>query len=158
VNARGTLAVVALAGATVCVSPTAARAATTCVPTSISSSSTPETLVKVRINGLGPYTFFVDTGATVSIVSSALARKLHLPPMAAVVHGVGAGGAFSTRAAKVAITVGDLSQDSVLVSVFDVSQIEAALGPVDGALGYNFLKMYRVTIDYPNRRLCLEEP
>ena len=135
-----------------------ARAATTCVPTTISSSSTPETLVRVRINGLGPYTFFVDTGATVSIVSSALARKLHLPPAAGVVHGVGAGGAFSTRAARVAITVGDLSQDNVLVSVFDVSQIEAALGPVDGALGYNFLKAYRVTIDFPEHRLCLEEP
>jgi predicted aspartyl protease len=135
-----------------------ARAATTCVPTMISSASTPETLVKVRINGLGPYTFFVDTGATVSIVSSALARKLHLPPSNTLVHGIGAGGVFNTRAAKVAITVGSLSQDNVLVSVFDVSQIEAALGPVDGALGYNFLKAYRVTIDFPAERLCLEDP
>jgi predicted aspartyl protease len=152
----------ALAGAaawTVCSAATMpARAATTCVPTTISSASTPETLVKVRINGSGPYTFFVDTGATVSIVSSALARKLHLPPSSAVVRGVGAGGLFSTHAAKVAITVGDVTQDNVLVSIFDVSQIEAALGPVDGALGYNFLKAYRVTIDFPDSRLCLEEP
>ena len=63
-----------------------------------------------------------------------------------------------TRAARVAITVGSLSQDDVMVSIFDVSQIEAAVGPVDGALGYNFLRAYRVTIDFPGRRLCLEEP
>ena len=157
-NVRVALAASAVACWACCDATAPARAATTCVPTTISSASTPETLVKVRINGLGPYTFFLDTGATVSIVSSALARKLHLPPSAAVVHGVGAGGLFSTRAAKVAITVGSLSQDNVLVSVFDVSQIEAALGPVDGALGYNFLKAYRVTIDFPDSRLCLEEP
>jgi predicted aspartyl protease len=135
-----------------------AHAATTCVPTTISSASTPETLVKVHINGMGPYTFFVDTGATVSILSSVLARKIHLPPSAAVVHGVGAGGMFSTRAARVTISVGTVSQDNVLVSVFDVSQIESAVGPVDGALGYNFLKAYRVTIDFPDNRLCLEDP
>lgn len=157
-NARAAFAAGVIACSACCAAVAPARAATTCVPTTISSASTPETLVKVHINGMGPYTFFVDTGATVSIVSSTLARKLHLPPSAAVVHGVGAGGLFSTRAARVSITVGTLSQDNVLVSVFDVSQIEAALGPVDGALGYNFLKAYRVTIDFPDNRLCLEDP
>ena len=157
-NARAACVLAAAAGMTAWIVPGPARAASTCVATTISSASTPETLVRVRINGLGPFTFFIDTGATVSIVSSALARKLHLPPTAAVVHGVGAGGPFSTHAARVAITVGDLSQDNVLVSVFDVSQIEAAVGPIDGALGYNFLKAYRVTLDFPDRRLCLEEP
>jgi predicted aspartyl protease len=140
-----------------CSAPRVALAATTCVPTTISSAATPEILVRVRINGLGPYIFFVDTGATVSIVSSALARKLHLTA-SEVVHGVGAGGSFSTRAAHVELTVGELTQKGVVVSIFDVSQLEAALGPVDGALGYNFLKAYRATIDFPGHRLCLEEP
>jgi hypothetical protein len=156
VSARAAL-VAAAAACAVCTATGPARAATTCVPTTISSAGTPEILVRVRINGLGPYTFFIDTGATVSILSSTVARRLHLSP-SAVVHGVGAGGAFSTRAARVAITVGSLSQDDVMVSIFDVSQIEAAVGPVDGALGYNFLRAYRVTIDFPGRRLCLEEP
>jgi predicted aspartyl protease len=141
-----------------CATVAPAGAATTCVPTTISSNGTPEILVRVRINGSGPYTFFIDTGATVSIVSSALARRLRLQPIPATVRGVGAGGAFSTKAAKVSITVGQLSQENVLASIFDVSQIEAAVGPVDGALGYNFLRAYRVTIDFPNDRLCLEEP
>jgi len=140
-----------------CCEPRVAQAATTCVPTTISSVATPEVLVHVRINGLGPYVFFVDTGATVSIVSSRLARKLHLAA-SEVVHGVGAGGSFSTRAARVDLTVGEVTQKGVVVSIFDVSQLEAALGPVDGALGYNFLKAYRATIDFPGHRLCLEEP
>ena len=156
-NVRAALAAAAVAYSACCATPVAAPAESSCVPTTISSASTPETLVKVHINGSGPYTFFVDTGATVSIVSSALARKLRLPPSSAVVHGVGAGGVFSTRAARVTITVGTVSQENVLVSIFDVSQIEAALGPVDGALGYNFLRAYRVTIDFPDNRLCLEE-
>ncbi len=155
---RTALAASAVACALLCTTAGAARAASTCVPTTISSASTPETLIKVRVNGMGPFTFFVDTGATVGIVSSALAHKIDLPRTSAVVHGVGAGGLFSTRAARVALTVGDLTQENVLVSIFDVSQIEAALGPVDGAIGYNFLKAYRLTIDYPDHRLCLEEP
>jgi hypothetical protein len=30
--------------------------------------------------------------------------------------------------------------------------------PIDGVLGFNFWSKYRVTIDYPNRRLILDEP
>lgn len=157
-SARAAFATAAAVLLAQCVWALPAGAASTCVPTTISSNGTPEILVRVRINGSGPYTFFVDTGATVSIISSALARRLHLQPISSVVRGVGAGGAFSTRAAKIAITVGRLSQDNVLASIFDVSQIEAAVGPVDGALGYNFLRAYRVTIDFPNDQLCLEEP
>ena len=138
--------------------PAAGIAAGTCVPAQLASSAYPVLLVKARINGQGPYTFFVDTGATVTIVSASLAKRLHLEPLPAAVQGIGAGGRFSTQASIASIAVGDVHQARVMVATFDLTQINTAVGPTDGGLGYNFLKAYRVTIDYPGRRLCLDAP
>jgi predicted aspartyl protease len=140
-----------------CAVPPAARAASsTCVPAQLASAAYPLVLVKARVNGQGPFTFFVDTGATVSIVSASVARKLHLAPLPAAVQGIGAGGRFSTRASVASISIGGVTQDRVLVATFDLSQINGAVGAMDGGLGYNFLKAYRVTIDYPGHELCLD--
>ena len=136
----------------------AGAAASTCVPTTLASTAYPVLLVKARVNGQGPFTFFIDTGATVSIVSASLAKRLHLKALPVAVSGIGAGGAFSTRASVASIGVGDVRQERVLVATFDLTQINSAVGPTDGGLGYNFLKAYRVTVDYPGRELCLEAP
>jgi predicted aspartyl protease len=152
-------AAVLTAGVLCCVVvPQTVRAAGTCVPAQLASSAYPVLLVKARVNGEGPFTFFIDTGATVTIVSTSLAKRLHLRPLPVAVQGIGAGGSFSTRASMASIELGDVRQDRVLVATFDLTQINTAVGPTDGGLGYNFLKAYRVTIDYPGRRLCLETP
>ncbi|MEA2719060.1 MAG: hypothetical protein QOJ39_924 [Candidatus Eremiobacteraeota bacterium] len=140
-----------------CSAPLAARAASsTCVPAQLASANYPLVLVKARVNGKGPFTFFVDTGATVSIVSASLARRLHLAPLPAAVQGIGAGGRFSTQAAVASISIGGVTQEHVLVATFDLTQINGAVGAMDGGLGYNFLKAYRMTIDYPGHQLCLD--
>ncbi|HTD34837.1 MAG TPA: retropepsin-like aspartic protease [Candidatus Elarobacter sp.] len=133
-----------------------ASAATTCVPAQLASGGYPVMLVKARVNGRGPYAFLVDTGATVTIVSAALAKNLRLTPLPVAVQGIGAGGSFSTRAYVASVAVGETHQDRVVVGTFDLTQIDAAVGSIDGLLGYDFLKYYRVTIDYPGRRLCLD--
>jgi predicted aspartyl protease len=130
--------------------------AMTCVPAQLASGGYPVMLVKARVNGRGPYSFLVDTGATVTIVSASLAARLRLTPLPVAVQGIGAGGSFSTRAYVASITVGDTRQDRVVVGTFDLTQINAAVGSIDGLLGYDFLKHYRVTIDYPGRRICLD--
>ncbi len=138
------------------VGPVPANAAVTCVPMRLASSGYPVAIVQARVNGTGPYRFLVDTGATVTIVSTSLAQRLHLAALPAVVQGVGAGGRFSTRASTASISVGAARQQRVLVATFDLSDIQKAVGSVDGAIGYNFLKSYRVTLDYPDGSLCLE--
>ncbi|HEY0614489.1 MAG TPA: retropepsin-like aspartic protease [Candidatus Elarobacter sp.] len=150
------LAATALAASLICsAAPQGARAQdATCVPSQLASTSYPMLTVKVRVNGRGPYTFFIDTGATVTIVNTALARRLRLESLPASVQGIGAGGNFSTRASVASIDVGGVREDRVLVATYDLSQINAAVGPLDGGLGYNFLKHYRVTIDYPAQRVC----
>ena len=115
-------------------------------------------LVKVRVNGKGPYTFFVDTGATITVVGAPLARALRLPLIDTPVRALGAGGRFDARASYAAIALGEVRQDRVMVGVVDLAQIRGAAGPVDGVIGYNFLRSYRVVIDYPGHELCLETP
>ncbi len=132
--------------------------ASACVPTRLATTTLPLVLVKVRVNGRGPYTFFVDTGATITVIGAPLARALHLPLLDAPVRAVGAGGRFDARASYAAIALGEMRQDRVLVGVVDLAQIRGAVGPVDGVIGYNFLKPYRVVIDYPAHQLCLETP
>ena len=118
----------------------------------------PLVLVKVRVNGKGPYTFFVDTGATISVVGAPLAQALKLPLIDSPVRAIGAGGRFNARASRASISLGEIRQDRVLVGVVDLSQIRGAVGPIDGVIGYNFLRPYRVVVDYPGRQLCLETP
>ncbi|MDQ6925842.1 MAG: retroviral-like aspartic protease family protein [Candidatus Eremiobacteraeota bacterium] len=130
----------------------------TCVSTRLATTDLPLVLVKVRVNGTGPYTFFVDTGATLTVVGAPLARALNLPVLDAPVRGIGAGGRFSARASFATVSLGDVRQDRVVVGIVDLSQIRRAVGPVEGVIGYNFLKPYRVVIDYPGRQLCLETP
>ena len=149
------LAVLACAAST----PHVADAAqTTCVPTRLATTTLPLVLVSVRVNGKGPYTFFVDTGATVTVVGAPLARALKLPQIDAPVLAIGAGGRFDARASFAAISLGDMRQSHVQVGIVDLAQIRNAVGPVDGVIGYNFLKAYRVVIDYPGRQLCLVAP
>ncbi|HEY0381511.1 MAG TPA: retropepsin-like aspartic protease [Candidatus Elarobacter sp.] len=133
-------------------------ASSTCVATQLATATLPLVLVKVRVNGKGPYTFFVDTGATVTVVGVPLARALNLPVSDAPVRAIGAGGRFAAQASYAAISLGDVRQDRVQVGIVDLAPIRGAVGPVDGVIGYNFLRPYRVVIDYPGHELCLETP
>jgi predicted aspartyl protease len=133
-------------------------APSTCVSTQLATATLPLVLVKVRVNGKGPYTFFVDTGATVTVVGVPLARALKLPVSDAPVRAIGAGGRFAAQASYAAISLGDIRQDRVQVGIVDLAPIRGAVGPVDGVIGYNFLRPYRVIIDYPGHELCLETP
>jgi predicted aspartyl protease len=146
----------ALAVLTCATTPSSADAS--CVATKLATTDLPLVLVQVRVNGKGPYTFFVDTGATLTVVGAPLARTLHLPKLDAPVRGLGAGGRFSARASYATISLGEVRQDRVVVGIVDLAQIRSAVGPVDGVIGYNFLKPYRVVFDYPGRQLCLETP
>ena len=136
----------------------AGAAASTCVSTQLATATLPLVLVKVRVNGRGPYTFFVDTGATVTVVGVPLARALNLPVNAAPVRAIGAGGRFAAQASFATISLGEVRQERVQVGIVDLAAIRGAVGPVDGVIGYNFLRPYRVVIDYPGHELCLETP
>ncbi len=125
----------------------------------LAGGAQPLILVPVEINGQGPFDFILDTGAGTSLLSTELGKKLGVKILGSK-EGQSAGGAVSVSLAKVdSIAVGSARLDEVDVGLVDLSHIGNVVGAkIDGDLGYNFLKNYRITIDYQKCELRLEDP
>lgn len=152
----GVRLVAALAGLAACSGPTVA-ATNRCVAMHLAAPMRPLVIVPVKLNGKGPFHFVLDTGATTTIVGNATAKKLRLVSLPGVVGGVGAGGSFRAGASMLgSLEIGGAKNAHVLVAVTDLRQLSGFAGTtIDGFVGYNVLKSYRVTVDYPKQRVCL---
>ncbi|MEP7014736.1 MAG: retroviral-like aspartic protease family protein [Verrucomicrobiota bacterium] len=119
----------------------------------------PLILLPVHVNGSGPFDFILDTGAGTSLVSSELAKELQLKTLGSK-EGQSAGGKVSVSLAQISsLAVGNTKLENVDVGIVDLAHIGKAIGAkIDGDLGYNFLKYFRVTIDYIRCEIRLEDP
>lgn len=133
------------------------RAAKTEVPIRLAHPAKPLILVEVHANGRGPFQFAIDTGTSTTAITPELAKHLgvsHSP--------IGQG---TTAGAHVDVTAGSLKSfqlggakiENMTVVVADFFQMlsEAIGAKLDGIVGYNFLRNYKVVIDYPNEILSL---
>lgn len=122
--------------------------------------SRPLTLVHVTINGRGPFLMALDTGASTTLLSPALAQATGVTATQAVQLG-GAGGttANGARVGRAQIRLGNLARDSQTVAVADVlGPIRQVAGaPIEGVLGADMFRSGRITIDYGSNRLWFEE-
>ncbi len=120
----------------------------------------PLTLVQVTVNGHGPFLMALDTGASTTLLSPALARAVGVDATRTVQLG-GAGGttAGGARIGRAQIRFGGLSRDGQTVAVADVlGPIRQAAGtPIEGVLGADMFRSGRITIDYGSNRLWFEE-
>jgi predicted aspartyl protease len=115
--------------------------------------------VPVMVNGQGPYTFTLDTGASTTTVSKKLADKLGLETFEGRIKkagGVG-GNHVPVKGAKLEkFSLGDEQFTDETVGVID---FDSFLGPVgcatDGVIGYTTLKNYLLTVDYQTSTLIL---
>src|ERR1051325_2262735 len=125
----------------------------------LAGGAQPLILLPIHVNDRGPFDFILDTGAGTSLVSIDLARELNLKTIGSK-HGQTAGGKVAVSLAKVdSIGVGEIKLDDVDVGIVDLSQIGGSVGAkIDGDLGYNFLKHFRVTIDYRDLVFRLDDP
>ena len=99
-------------------------------------------VVPVHLNGEGPYSFVLDTGATLTCVDQVLADSLNLPESAGRI-GVGAGIRGSGRMQLVSVDslrLGATSAFELTACAIDLSQLETAGLDVHGLLGLNFLR------------------
>lgn len=116
-------------------------------------------VLPVHINGKGPYEFVLDTGATLTCVDQALSTELELPK-AAGSGGFGVGIGKSGQFGMVAIDsfrIGAASANGMSACVLDLSQF-AQLGiELDGLIGLNFLKSFRVSIDFERQVVVLQD-
>lgn len=125
----------------------------------LAGGAQPLILLPVHVNDRGPFDFILDTGAGTSLVSTELAKELDLKTIGSK-QGQTAGGKVAVSLAKAdSVGVGDIKLDDVDIGIVDLSQIGGAVGAkIDGDLGYNFLKYFRVTIDYHDLVFRLEDP
>jgi predicted aspartyl protease len=113
-------------------------------------------LLPVFVDGRGPYSFVLDTGATATVVSNELADALALP-RGETQDGRGAAGKMTLVKSQLqSLTVGKETIESLPVSATDLSFLGRAMGEqVDGALGHSFLKHFAMTLDYATNALTL---
>ena len=127
------------------------------VPFRLPGERQPLILLPVTVNGYGPSSFVLDTGAGLNLITRRLASLSGIEA-AEVRRGVGAAGAV-TLDLGVADTfrVGDTSLRGLRIGITDeLLRIGATVGAqIDGVVGYNFLQRFCLSIDYRRRFVTL---
>jgi predicted aspartyl protease len=124
----------------------------------LAGGAQPLILLPVNVNGDGPFQFILDTGAGTSLLSSDLAKQLGVKVIGSK-EGQSAGGKVSVLLARVdSLAVGETMLDDVDLGIVDLVHIGKTIGAqIDGDLGYNFLRHFRVTIDYRGAEIRLDD-
>ena len=117
-------------------------------------------VVPVFINGQGPFDFVLDTGATFTCVDDALAERLGLREQTGrVAIGAGIGGAGRVRLVGIdSIRIGAASAERLTACVLDLQALQQIGSGVHGLVGLNFLKSFRVTLDFQRNVVGLHAP
>jgi predicted aspartyl protease len=125
----------------------------------LAGGAQPLILVPVRVNDEGPFDFILDTGAGTSLLSTELAKQLGVKIIGAK-EGQSAGGKVSVSLARVdSLAVGETRLPAIDVGIVDLSHVGKTIGAqIDGDLGYNFIKHFRITIDYRKLEIRFEDP
>ena len=130
------------------------------IPFRLAHASKPLIVLDAFVNDRGPLCFAIDTGTSTTAISVELATELNLDSMP--VGPVTTGGTqIGVAAARLAsLRVGNAGQCDVDVIVGGfLTMLSQAIGAkLDGIIGYNFLRRYKVVIDYPNELLSLFSP
>jgi len=120
------------------------------LPFTLAHPAKPLVMIPVEVEGR-PFRFAVDTGASTTVISPEVARlsEVAATAMPAMTGGGGAVAASSAVIASLAIGPVRLSRVRVTVAEF-LEPLGRAVGTkLDGIIGTNVLRRFKVTIDYP---------
>src|SRR5262249_35971153 len=110
----------------------------------------------VRINNSRPLNFLLDTAATTDAVNRRVAEELNLPRVEMGMRAHAGAGDGLTRIAfapNVQISLGDANYKDLFMGAVPVDSVSRDFGePFDGALGYDLLSRWVVTIDYQQHK------
>lgn len=111
-------------------------------------------VIRVKLNGKGPYRLIFDVGSPITLLSSKAAVESKSVPADApksMLFGMRGEGEVGT------LEMGGLKAKSVPVIVMDHPALKAlgdALGyPLHGIIGYTFFAQYKTTIDYQKKTM-----
>ncbi len=113
-------------------------------------------MVRCTVDGQGPFTFMIDTGASDAVITPQLVRMLHLRDTpAGKTGGVGNGVVDTGSVALESIALGDLRFTHLPALVLDFSAIDRNIGftHFDGILGYSLLKTLNLAVDVDHHML-----
>jgi len=113
-------------------------------------------VVQVKVNGKGPFSMLLDTDTDPSAIDSGTARDLGLSVGTSGSRASGSGTEVNTVYPTTLGTVelGSVIAKQVAAATIDLSKISQRLErPIQGVLGFSFLKDRIVQIDYPNSTL-----
>lgn len=113
-------------------------------------------IVQAKIGGRGPFNMLIDTDTDPSAIDSATAKELGLDVGAKGSVATGGGTeknvVYPTRLPTV--EVGALTARDVGAATIDLKQLSDRIGkPIQGVLGFSFLKDRIIQIDYPNLKI-----
>jgi hypothetical protein len=118
-------------------------------------------LVVTQWDAGGPWRFLVDTGSTVTLVSSEFARRYATEEPAGDMPAVRVRSADGRGVLLPGVRVGGLALgavrfENVTALVYDFDELSAHLGrKVDGLIGYTLFRDTVLTLDYPRAQLQL---
>lgn len=117
-------------------------------------------LVSAYINGKGPVDLILDTGSTITCLDDSLVEQLKLPARRGAV-GVGAGIGISGPLKLVrvdSLRVGAAAASDLTACSLNMSSLQRISPGARGLLGLNFLREFRVNIDFERGVLQLVKP
>jgi predicted aspartyl protease len=121
----------------------------------VTASPNELSLLPVKINGSGPYTFIFDTGASCCCIATELAKELKIRKRK-IVPASGADGSYTAHHGVAStISIGKAVRKNIDVAIFDFGTLRNVDEKIDGIVGYNFLCKYLVTIDYRQKEVVL---
>jgi hypothetical protein len=113
-------------------------------------------LVPVRVDGQGPFSFILDTGADDVILDSSLARRLSLSVSGNAHQATILGAWAPDRSVAKSLQLGPVQTQDASVLLTDLSGVRSRVPQAQGILGQSFLSHFNYLLDYQNRSIRFE--
>ena len=122
-------------------------------PISFSLEQNSLVAIPVFLNGRGPYRFLLDTGATKSLLSSVVASRLNIRTTSPQALITASGVAAAAIGSIDSVQVGTVRLVRTQIAVVDPHFLRSL--HVDGIIGADFLKQFKISIDYTHKILSI---
>jgi predicted aspartyl protease len=114
--------------------------------------------VPVRVNGKGPFSFTLDTGASVTSISKRIAEQLGIETRdGSRIEATGVGGSIPVKYADVEIGIGALEFEKDEVYVMDFDAIFRGIGNHEGVFGFTTLNQCTLSLNYKTKSLKIRK-